>query len=117
LPDLLQLGYQLEPFGLHTYVLQGAPADYPQENHLSVIEMILEDVKTSTSTLHQSYKERIAKTMARKHAYKVGTKLDVRIMREIVDQLSRLPNYQTHFDGKPLFVEVKKDYLNNIFGI
>ena len=117
LPDLLQMGYQLEPFGVHTYVLQGAPADFPQENHLSVIEMILEDVKTSTSTLHQSYKERIAKTMARKHACKVGVKLDVGMMREIVDQLSRLPNHQTHFDGKPLFIEVKKDYLNNVFGI
>jgi DNA mismatch repair ATPase MutL len=79
--------------------------------------MILEDVKTSTSTLHQSYKERIAKTMARKHAVKIGVKLENKLMLEIVDQLSRLPNYQTHFDGKPLYVEVKKDYLNNIFGI
>jgi DNA mismatch repair protein MutL len=117
LPDLLHMGYQLEPFGVHTFVLQGAPADFPQENHLSVIEMILEDVKTNTSTLHQSYKERISKTMARKHAFKVGVKLEKRVMCEIIDQLSRLPNYQTHFDGKPLFVEVKKDYLNNLFGI
>ena len=117
LPDLLHMGYQLEPFGVHTFVLQGSPADYPTENHRSVIEMILEDVKTSTSTLHQSYKERIAKTMARKHAVKIGVKLENKLMREIVDQLSRLPNYQTHFDGKPLYVEVKKDYLNNVFGI
>ncbi len=117
LPDLLHMGYQLEPFGVHTFVLQGSPADYPTENHRSVIEMILEDVKTSTSTLHQSYKERIAKTMARKHAVKIGVKLENKLMLEIVDQLSRLLNYQTHFDGKPLYVEVKKDYLNNIFGI
>lgn len=117
LPDLLHMGYQLEPFGVHTLVLQGSPADYPTENHRSVIEMILEDVKNSTSTLHQSYKERIAKTMARKHAVKVGVKLNERLMREIIDQLSRLPNFQTHFDGKPMYVEVKKDYLNNIFGI
>jgi len=26
LPDLLQMGYQLEAFGINTYVLQGAPA-------------------------------------------------------------------------------------------
>ena len=117
LQDLQHMGYQLEPFGVHTFVLQGSPADYPTENHRSVIEMILEDVKTSTSTLHQSYKERIAKTMARKHAVKIGAKLENKLMHEIVDQLSRLPNYQTHFDGKPLYVEVKKDYLNNIFGI
>ena len=117
LPDLLQMGYQLEPFGVNTFVLQGAPADFPSENHRSVIEMILEDVKTTTSTLHQSYKEKIAKTMARKHAIKVGSIIDVSIMGEIIDQLSRLPNYHTHFDGKPLYIEVKKDYLSNTFGI
>lgn len=117
LPDLLQMGYQLEAFGINTYVLQGAPADFPSENHRSVIEMILEDVKTSTSTLHQSYKEKIAKTMARKHAIKIGSKLDARLMRDIIDQLSRLPNYHTHFDGKPLYMEVKKEYLGSIFGI
>lgn len=117
LPDLLQMGYLLEPFGMHTFVLQGAPADYPTENHRSVIEMILEDVKSSTAALHQSYKERIAKTMARKHAVKIGVKLQHKLMIEIIDQLARLPQYHTHFDGKPLYVEVKKDYLNNIFGL
>jgi DNA mismatch repair protein MutL len=117
LPDLMQMGYQLESFGVHTYVLQGAPADFPSENHRSVIEMILEDVKTSTSTLQQSYKEKIAKTMARKHAIKIGSKLDTRVMRDVVDQLSRLPNYHTHFDGKPLYMEVKKEYLSTLFGI
>ena len=117
LPDLLHMGYQLEPFGVNTFVLQGAPADFPSENHRSVIEMILEDVKTNTSTLHQRYKEKIARTLAKKHAVRVGVKLESAVMREIIDQLSRLPNYHTHFDGKPLYMEIKKEYLSTVFGI
>jgi DNA mismatch repair ATPase MutL len=76
LPDLLQMGYQLEPFGNNAFLLQGSPADHPSEDNQSVIEMMLEDVKDASSTLHHSYKEKIAKTLARKHAVKAGKKLD-----------------------------------------
>ncbi|MEY4728483.1 MAG: mismatch repair endonuclease MutL [Bacteroidota bacterium] len=117
LPDLLHLGYQLEPFGSNTFVVQGSPADHPTENNQSVIEMILEDVKDSTSKLHQSYKERISKTLARKHGIRVGTKLSEKEMLELIDLLSICTQPKVHFDGKPIYVEVKNDYLSSVFGI
>lgn len=117
LSDLLHLGYQLEPFGNNTFLVQGSPADHPTENNQSVIEMILEDVKDSTSKLHQSYKERISKTLARKHGIRVGTKLDEKEMLELIDLLSTCTQPKVHFDGKPIYVEVKNDYLSSVFGI
>lgn len=117
LPDLLHLGYQLEPFGNNTFVVQGSPADHPTENNQSVIEMILEDVKDGSSKLHQSYKEKISKTLARKHAIRVGTKLTEKEMLELIDLLSICAQPKIHFDGKPIYVEVKNDYLSGVFGI
>jgi DNA mismatch repair protein MutL len=117
LPDLLKMGYQLEPFGANTFLLQGSPADYPSENDLSVIELIIEDVKDASASLHKSYQEKISKTLARKHAVKAGKKLSADEMIDLVHQLSRCNHCITHFDGKPLFVEVKKDYLNMVFGL
>jgi DNA mismatch repair protein MutL len=117
LPDLLQMGYQLEPFGNNAFLLQGSPADHPSENNQSVIEMIIEDVKDAASTLHHSYKEKIAKTLARKHAVKAGTKLDEMEMLDLVERLSQCKNNVTHFDGKPIYVEVKNDYLSDIFRV
>ncbi len=117
LPDLLHLGYQLELFGNNTFVVQGSPADHPTENNQAVIEMILEDVKDSTSKLHQSYKEKISKTLARKHGIRVGTKLDEKEMLELLDLLSICAQPKVHFDGKPIYVEVKNDYLSGVFGI
>ncbi|MFN5422660.1 MAG: DNA mismatch repair endonuclease MutL [bacterium] len=117
LPDLLKMGYQLEPFGPNTYLLQGSPADYPSDNDLSVIEMIIEDVKDASSSLHRSYQEKISKTLARKHAIKAGKKLTADEMIDLVHKLSKCKQSSTHFDGKPLFVEVKKDYLNGVFGL
>jgi DNA mismatch repair protein MutL len=117
LPDLLQLGYQLEPFGNNAFLLQGIPADYATDNDQSVIEMILEDIKENTSSLHRGYKEKMAKTLARKHAVKPGTVLDDSTMRDLVFRLSLSLSGATHFDGKPLLVEVKKEYLSSVFGL
>ena len=117
LPDLLHLGYQLEPFGNHAFLVQGSPADHPSENNQSVIEMILEDVKDASSRLHQSYKERISKTLARKHAIRVGTKMTEKEMIELLDHLSICIQPKIHFDGKPIYVEVKNEYLNGVFGM
>ncbi len=117
LPDLLHLGYQLEPFGAHAFLLQGGPAGYQEENEQSLMEMILEDVKDSTSTLHKSYRAKMAKTLARRHAIKAGKKLTSEEMKDLVSQLELCNQSATHFDGRPIFVEVKKDYLIEVFGI
>ena len=42
LPDMKELGYQLEPFGQHTFVLQGTPADIDSGDEKSAIEKIIE---------------------------------------------------------------------------
>lgn len=116
-PDLLQMGYQLEPFGANAFLLQGSPADHPSENNQAVIEMIIEDVKDAASTLHTSYKEKIAKTLARKHAVKSGKKLDEMEMLDLVERLVQCKSNVTHFDGNPIYVEVKNDYLSDIFRV
>jgi len=117
LPDLLQMGYQLEPFGSNAFLLQGSPADHVSENDAAVIEMILEDVKDIGSTLHRSYKERMAKTLARKHAIKAGKTLTVEEMRDLLERISCCENPVMHFDGKPLLVEVKGSFLSDTFQV
>lgn len=117
LPDLLQMGYQLEPFGSNAFLLQGSPADHVSENDAAVIEMILEDVKDIGSTLHRSYKERMAKTLARKHAIKAGKTLTVEEMRDLLERISCCENPVMHFDGKPLLVEMKGSFLSDTFQV
>lgn len=117
LPELKQMGYHLEPFGNNAFLLQGTPADHPSDHDQSVIEMILEDVKDGAAGLHKAYKEKIAKAMARKHAVRAGARLDHVEMLDIIRQLSSCAQSVTHFDGKPIYVEVKKDYLAELFGL
>ncbi len=117
LPDLLQMGYQLESFGSNAFVLQGSPADHVSDNDAAVIEMILEDLKEMGSALHRSYKERMAKTLARKHAIKAGKILTIEEMRDLIERISCCENPIMHFDGKPLLVEVKGSFLSDTFQV
>ena len=84
IPDLLHLGYLIEPFGSNSFVLQGSPADHPSENDQQVVEMVLEEVKESTGGLPQR-RENIARSLARKHAVKTGTSLTADEMRAILE--------------------------------
>jgi DNA mismatch repair ATPase MutL len=59
----------------------------------------------------------MAKSLARKHAVKTGTKLAEETMRDIVERLSLCMQPTFHFDGSPMFVEVKRDFLTDSFGI
>jgi len=117
IPDLLQMGYQLEPFGNNAFLLQGSPADHVSENDATVIEMILEDIKDIGSTLHRSYRERMAKTLARKHSIKSGKLLNNEEMRDLLERISCCENQVMHFDGKPLLLEVKGSFLSETFQV
>jgi DNA mismatch repair ATPase MutL len=48
---------------------------------------------------------------------KAGKKLDEMEMLDLVERLNQCKNNVTHFDGKPIYVEVKNDYLNDIFRV
>jgi DNA mismatch repair protein MutL len=78
--------------------------------------MVLENIKDGVSGLHKSFRDRIAKTLAKKHAVKTGIKLSHDEMRVIIEQLADLSQPNIHFEGKPTFIEIKKDYLSSVFG-
>jgi DNA mismatch repair protein MutL len=50
LPDLQALGYDLEPFGQHTFVVRGTPADIQTGNEQASIEGLLEQFKHSATS-------------------------------------------------------------------
>ncbi|HNP53895.1 MAG TPA: DNA mismatch repair endonuclease MutL, partial [Ferruginibacter sp.] len=115
LPDLLQLGYQLEPFGKETFVIQGTPADVPagQEHH--TIELLLESFKHAASDPSINKRERLIRATARQHAIATGTKLSDAEMQRIAMQLfqCRVPNATP--DGKPTFLHFNRLELEKMF--
>ena len=118
LPDMNQLGYQLEPFGNNTFVIQGTPADVSQGNmnEKTAIEKILEQYKHFSSDLKYSKREKLMRSLALQQSIKAGTALTEKEMKVLVDELFNCQIPNSTANGKPTYLEFKKDELDKLFG-
>ncbi|GAC1494669.1 MAG: DNA mismatch repair endonuclease MutL [Flavisolibacter sp.] len=116
LPELQQMGYQIEPFGHTSFVIQGIPADLPAGNDKEVLEKILEQYKHFSSELTLSKKEILIRTLAFHQALKPGIPLEPAEMKHLITQLFNCEQPNLTPSGKPTYLELKKESLENIFG-
>ncbi|HSN07910.1 MAG TPA: hypothetical protein VLS85_02675, partial [Hanamia sp.] len=116
IPDLHILGYQVEPFGNHTFIIQGSPADIPDGNEKDSLEKILEQYKHFNMDMSFSKREKLLRSMAWQQAIKAGTYLSEKEMEKLVEDLFSCKISNTTPNGKPVFLEFKKDEMNKMFG-
>ncbi len=116
LPSLQTLGYAIEPFGKDSFIIQGVPAGYADGNEKKVIENLLEHCKHSGNEKIDSIQEKMIRSLAWQQAIKAGTVLSEKEMRSLVDDLFRCLQPNTAPNGKPVFIDFKKDYLEKVFG-
>ena len=116
LPDMNHLGYLLEPFGNNTFVIQGTPADVSNSNEKTAIEKMLEQYKHFSSDLKYSKREILLRSMALQQSIKAGTFLTEKELKVIIEDLFNCSTPNTTANGKPTYLEFKKDELDKLFG-
>ena len=116
LPDMNHLGYQLEPFGNNTFVIQGTPADVSQGNEKSAIEKMLEQYKHFSSDLKYSKREKLLRSLALQQSVKAGTSLTDKEIKVLIDDLFNCAIPNSTANGKPTYLEFKKEELDKLFG-
>ncbi len=116
IPDLQQLGYQLEPFGNNTFVIQGTPADVDQGNEKVALEKMLEQYKHFSNDIKFSKREKLLRSLALQQAIKAGTSLTQKEMRSLVEELFACETPNTSPNGKPTYMTFRKDELDKMFG-
>ena len=116
LPDMDHLGYLLEPFGNNTFVIQGTPADVDQGNEKTAIEKILEQYKHFSNDLKFSKREKLLRSMALQQSIKAGKSLSDKEMKALVDDLFNCNTPNSTANGKPTYLEFKKEELDKLFG-
>jgi DNA mismatch repair protein MutL len=116
LPDMNHLGYQLEPFGNNTFVIQGTPADVNQGNEKTAIEKMLEQYKHFSNDLKYSKREKLLRSLALQQSIKAGTSLTEKEMKVLVEELFNCAVPNSTANGKPTYLEFKKDELDKLFG-
>jgi DNA mismatch repair protein MutL len=116
LPDMNHLGYLLEPFGNNTFVIQGTPADVQQGNEKVAIEKMLEQYKHFSSDLKYTKREKLLRSLALQQSIKAGVSLSDKEMRTLVEGLFNCATPNITPNGKPTYLEFKKDEMDKMFG-
>ena len=116
LPDLHILGYQVEPFGNNSFVIQGSPADVPEGNEKNSLEKILEQYKHFNMDMSFTKREKLLRSMAWQQSVKAGTYLSEKEMKTLIEDLFNCNINNTTPNGKPVFLEFKKEELEKMFG-
>ena len=116
LDDMKELGYQLEPFGNNTFVIQGTPGDVDNGNEKTAIEKIIEQYKHFSSELKYSKREKLLRSMAIQNAIKPGKILTQKEMQSLVANLFECEITNVTPNGKPTYLSFKKDEMDKMFG-
>ncbi len=115
LPDLQNLGYQIEPFGQQTFVIQGTPADVISGNEKMAIENILEHYKHFSSELKLPRREMLLRTVAWQQAIKPGTSLTEKEMIGLTEDLFNCRQPNSTASGRPTYSAFSKAQLDKLF--
>jgi DNA mismatch repair protein MutL len=116
LTGLHALGYAIEPFGKDSFIIQGVPAGHAEGNEKKVIENLLEHCKHSGNEKIDTLQEKMIRSLAWQQAIKAGTVLSETEMRSLTESLFRCLQPNTSPNGKPVFIEFRKEYLEKVFG-
>ena len=116
LPELQSIGYQVEPFGNNSFVIQGIPADVLPGNEKHSIELLIEQFKHFSSDIKFSKREKLIRCMARQQAIKAGQSLTQKEMLALVEDLFTCSSPNVTPTGSPTYLEFKEDYLDRMFG-
>jgi DNA mismatch repair protein MutL len=116
LPELHTIGYQIEPFGKDSFVIQGTPADVFAGNEKQTIELLIEQFKHFSSDIKFTKREKLIRCMARQQAVKEGQSLSQKEMQTLAEDLFNCNTPNVTPSGNPTYLEFKEEYLNRMFG-
>ncbi len=100
--DLKIIGFDVTYLGNNSVTINGYPSDSKNDDPSGMLEILLEEYKTTSQNLSSRPKERLAVAMARAAAIPYGRALVNEELREVFDALfaCKTPNYSP--TGKPV---------------
>ncbi len=114
IPDLKSLGFEIQTFGGETFIVQGIPAGF-QENNLQATMDMLMDAYLENMKLDLSRDENLARSMAYSAAIPRGKSLEPEEMKHLIDELFACQIPYTSPSGKKCFVTYELNDLEKLF--
>lgn len=116
LPQLKLLGFDINPFGPNTYVINGTPADIPNIQAKETIEFLLEQYLLNVKDFKAKRDFYIAKSMASKVAVKSGQYLHEEEIKQLLTELYLCENQNSSPSGKKIKLIFEDLDILKLFG-
>jgi DNA mismatch repair protein MutL len=109
------LGFDINPFGNHTFIINGTPADVKKGEPREMLEGVLQKYKENLQGLKLGQRESLMRAMAKQSAIAKGTVLTQKEVTELCNQLMNceVPAYTP--TGKPVFITFNEADLEKRF--
>ncbi len=110
------LGFDIEPFGGNTFVVNGVPSFLSGEDAEGVIKDVLDDILNESKPSRVQGFEEMINYMSCRSAIKFGQKLSLGEMQVLIDDMSKLKRPYTCPHGRPTMISLTLSELEKMFG-
>lgn len=115
LPDLLSIGFDMEPIGVQAMMIRGVPADATGMDAKNLLENLLDHFKHAGKLSADEKREMVAKSLAEKMAIRGGLALSKPEMMRLMRDLLSTSSPWTSIHGKPIVLNKTGAELDEIF--
>ena len=115
LPEMEQMGFQLDSLGGNDWAINAIPAGIEGVESAAMVHQILESVENGGMPLKKRIQEHLALTVARSAAIPTGRTLRQEEMDVLVADLLRLPEPNYTPDGKTIITVIPMDQITKLF--
>jgi DNA mismatch repair protein MutL len=115
LPEVNAIGFDIQPFGQHTFAIHGIPADFQNQVSEQVfIEKIISEFRENRASKMDN-KSNVARVLASQGAIRSGQALSLNAMKLLVDELFACETPYISPSGKLTFVQYKLEEIASWF--
>lgn len=112
-----QLGFEIEPFGGNTFIVNAVPSCLAKEDVYAVIKGVLDDISNQKNPSKMQGKvEEILTYMSCRSAIKFGKSLSQTEMQALILQMEKLKRPYTCPHGRPTMIALTLGELDKMFG-
>jgi DNA mismatch repair protein MutL len=116
LPVLVELGFQVEAFGLNTFLVRSIPQILTGIEPSAALRVLVEDFEEDEKPLQSEQEAKIIARICKRAAVKAGKTLSVDEQRALLDDLENCQAPRTCPHGRPTMIHLSVDLLERQFG-
>lgn len=116
LPLLTALGFQVEPFGMNTFLVRAIPALIAGSDPAVALRSLVEDFEEDETPFQTEMEARVIARICKRAAIKAGQTLSGEEQRALLVDLENCQSPRTCPHGRPTMIHLSVDLLERQFG-